>query len=1582
MNRMLRHYTFLLLFFFLPVWGNAQTVSVFDIDASNFPQMRAKIIVSDQNENAIRNFNAGDIRIAENGQPASNVAIDCPPLTEKTCVKVVLVIDQSLSMEAPIPPTYTTTRLEAVKQGAITFLHTLSFKPPTAVALTSFDKFAYTALDFRGDNTELLGAVQKITPNYDPNFIGTNYDAGLNDPFSGALPLLKTQSNQCPRVVVFLTDGSPVPAFVKAQSDPLIRELRDEGIQVYAISIGSNYMDPELQRVADESGGKTFVKDNPTEDDLKAIYKQIAEQIQGAEPCTISWDSFLGCGDESVDRLVEVQYVPLATKLTVPYTAPDYSVAQLQQSAFVLAFGNPAVDQSATKKLKITAVNSAFEVQGAVFNPPNPYFTVSDWGGTPPPFTLAKDEERVITVTFTQKVDLGYRSARLLLASAPCPIEPIVVWGGAPPAEESPIRLFSPNGDRNITVCDSIDIVWGGVPAYMPVRLSYSLDSGKTWIVIKEKVTGQSYRWKPDQAGEKCLVKVESLEDFVDWKWVKPEGFTGQERAVGIGVDGEGNPFVAGDFSGIVRIDTFELKDGGSFLARYTPEGQVVWATKIVSGVLDIAVTPTGESIVMGRKFLMRYKADGTPQWATPVTYPIFPRDTLQDIAIDGSGSCWAGGTTTTPVSGSGTKYALFIDKYGAAGTKVIPRIDRDNAELYCLAADLSGNVVISGYFFGTTGSKFGDEPLAPGYFMAKFNSAGKQLWVQHTDELYPTALATDGNGNIYQTGWFSNTRSFGSTKVTSSGSQDAFVAKYDGDGVPQWIHAGGVSASSFDYGVDVSTDIHNNCYVTGLYQKITTENGDFQIGGERIPTLGRSDVFLAKFAPNGTIEWLSNAGGVQMDTVAALAVDRNGRNYLAGAFVGTSSFGVHSAESQGLTDAFVACIGTIPAGADASDTVFAIQAPIVAVQTNPLDVGAIAKGQSKAANFTQVLCNTGTYPLHIVSGRITSGDAADFQLVSGLDDIVLQPGECKTIEIVFTPSAVGTRTTQLVITADCVPTTSISIVGKGNVPCELEHLVLLDAGTVDIGATISKMFNDALCNNGSEPISFTVRLLGPGKDAFTLLSPISVVLLPNECYQLQVEFKPTTSGTVDATYVSYTSECGSLESELTGKAAPVPPSIQANAATAGALLCPGDVRDTFALVDNLGKTNLVIANVALAAGNQGFSITRWPAVVAPQKQDTIFFRFAPTTPGPHGDNIVVTSNAVNEPVYKIPVNGRLNNVQLMLSAPVDFGVVAPAQFPVQKTVTITNTGDVTLAFSAVSLGRGVPFTIASAMPTDLAPGSTATIEIEFANPSTNGTYTDMLTVVSDPMCRTYTLEIKGERRAAEAILSVPVLVADPHDRNLHIPVQLVTSGDFTLARGKIFRIALTYNDHLFFARSVSNGRIVSINAQLGEPRVRVEIEGVTPESGNVLTELIGDVLLGDTVETPIALEIIDWEDVVGAVESDGTLRLKNITADGGIERLIRNRGKGPGIDAVVPNPSDVTATAVVRTVEIGPHALEVYDASGRMVYVYRWIESEGGLDTLPHQVEIPSAQLAVGTYRLMVRTPSTTAEGSMVVIR
>ena len=68
--------------------------------------------------------------------------------------------------------------------------------------------------------------------------------------------------------------------------------------------------------------------------------------------------------------------------------------------------------------------------------------------------------------------------------------------------------------------------------------------------------------------------------------------------------------------------------------------------------------------------------------------------------------------------------------------------------------------------------------------FVAKFDSAGHQLWVKQaggTEYDRGYGIAVDSFGNTYVAGLFTNVCSFDNLTLTGSGGFDSFVAKLDG---------------------------------------------------------------------------------------------------------------------------------------------------------------------------------------------------------------------------------------------------------------------------------------------------------------------------------------------------------------------------------------------------------------------------------------------------------------------------------------------------------------------------------------------------------------------------------------------------------------------------------------------------------------------------------------------------------------------------------------------------------------------------------------------------------------------------------
>jgi len=132
-------------------------------------------------------------------------------------------------------------------------------------------------------------------------------------------------------------------------------------------------------------------------------------------------------------------------------------------------------------------------------------------------------------------------------------------------------------------------------------------------------------------------------------------------------------------------------------------------------------------------------------------------------------------------------------------------------------------------------------------------------LWVEQaggTDIDIGRAIATDGSGNSIVTGEFSGTATFGDTTLTSDGSNDIFIAKYDGDGNFLWVEQAG--GTDIDIGRAIATDGSGNSIVTGEFRGTAT------FGDTTLTSVGSSfDIFIAKYDGDGNFLWVVQAGGL-----------------------------------------------------------------------------------------------------------------------------------------------------------------------------------------------------------------------------------------------------------------------------------------------------------------------------------------------------------------------------------------------------------------------------------------------------------------------------------------------------------------------------------------------------------------------------------------------------------------------------------------------------------------------------------------------------------------------------------------------
>jgi len=171
----------------------------------------------------------------------------------------------------------------------------------------------------------------------------------------------------------------------------------------------------------------------------------------------------------------------------------------------------------------------------------------------------------------------------------------------------------------------------------------------------------------------------------------------------------------------------------------------------------------------------------------------------------------------------------------------------------------------------------------------------------------YATAVAYDSDGNSYITGSFRGTVDFDPSasvnNLTSIGSSDIYVAKYDSDGNYVWaFNIGGPNGES---GVDIGIDPNGDVIVSGYFNNPI----DFDPSGATyVRSASNTDGFVAKYDSDGNFVWANDIGGSQYDYCNNLDIDENGNIYVIGYMAGTSNFnpnGSYNIAGKGSNDIF-----------------------------------------------------------------------------------------------------------------------------------------------------------------------------------------------------------------------------------------------------------------------------------------------------------------------------------------------------------------------------------------------------------------------------------------------------------------------------------------------------------------------------------------------------------------------------------------------------------------------------------------------------------------------------------------------------
>jgi hypothetical protein len=153
------------------------------------------------------------------------------------------------------------------------------------------------------------------------------------------------------------------------------------------------------------------------------------------------------------------------------------------------------------------------------------------------------------------------------------------------------------------------------------------------------------------------------------------------------------------------------------------------------------------------------------------------------------------------------------------------------------------------------------------------------------------TDLARDKQGNLYVTGFFTDTMDFdpgpGLVKLSSAGMYDAFVAKYDHDNHLIWARRMGGTETEFSHAIVL--DASGNVVITGSFEG----TADFNPGAavNNLISAGEDDSFVCKLDTNGNLLWARRLGGAGRETANDVAIDASGNVITVGRFSGAADF-------------------------------------------------------------------------------------------------------------------------------------------------------------------------------------------------------------------------------------------------------------------------------------------------------------------------------------------------------------------------------------------------------------------------------------------------------------------------------------------------------------------------------------------------------------------------------------------------------------------------------------------------------------------------------------------------------------------
>jgi hypothetical protein len=411
---------------------------------------------------------------------------------------------------------------------------------------------------------------------------------------------------------------------------------------------------------------------------------------------------------------------------------------------------------------------------------------------------------------------------------------------------------------------------------------------------------------------------------------------------------------------------------------------------------------------------------------------------------------------------------------------------------------------------------------------------------------------------------------------------------------------------------------------------------------------------------------------------------------------------------------------------------------PDIDVQPPLLDFGTVPRFQTQT--LTATLRNEGFADL-IVENIVTS-PGGDFAIVQPTSlPLTLAPSAEAELTVAYTPTGCARDEDRVQIFSNDLDETPFEVTVRGRPPGPAVDAdpATVSFGAVNLGTPASQIVT--VKNVGTTDLTISSIFLGIGSDpAFTIQAPQTpVVLGVGQTRPVTVSYRPGQVGVARGALVISSDDCDhpQLQVPLEGIGTEGPAAlIQVTPSSLNfGNVATGSAADRSFTVVSIGSLPLTVTGIAPEAGTTpefsvvggGGAFNLGACTTPPCPSQNVTVRYAPTGQGSDSGNIVVSSNAANDPNARVAVlgNGTAGAtcaIDLSPGTILNFRSVALGS-SLDLPVTLTNNGTGNCTYEKTDIDfitAGMGFRVQSqpGIGAIIAPGQQKQVVIRFQPPS------------------------------------------------------------------------------------------------------------------------------------------------------------------------------------------------------------------------------------------------------------------------